>query len=111
MPEEPDGSKFFDCVFQELMKPQEKQEISQSSEAEFLNSMESFRLTEQQVANVVSTKIYSMNWHPGTAKLFLAVGDAIGKIGIGLFIKLVEYFGCFNSKIIFRSCLFLNIIN
>ena len=48
---------------------------------DFLKVMDKFTLSVEGVAKVAKARIYSMAWHPGTAKLLLAVGDRSGSIG------------------------------
>lgn len=49
---------------------------------DFMKVMKTFDINEEGVAKVTKARIYSMNWHPGTAKFLIAAGDRDGNIGI-----------------------------
>lgn len=52
-----------------------------TEQQDFLKVMKNFTVNEEGVAKVVKSRIYSLNWHPSSSKLLVAVGDRDGNIG------------------------------
>lgn len=75
-----DSANFIEDIVP-LLEQQSEFEALPKDLQHFLKVMETFTLSVEGVAKVVKSRIYSMAWHPGTAKLLLAAGDRSGSIG------------------------------
>ena len=76
-----DGAKFIEQMIPLLEKEGELEKLPGDMQ-EFLKVMKTFKVSEEGVAKVTHSRIYSMTWHPSSSKLLLAVGDRGGNIGI-----------------------------
>ena len=76
-----DGAKFIEQMIPLLEKEGELEKLPGDMQ-DFLKLMKTFKVSEEGVAKVTHSRIYSMTWHPSASKLLLAVGDRGGNIGI-----------------------------
>lgn len=75
-----EDAKLMDEMIPLLEKEGELEKLPEDQQ-DFLKLMKSFHIQEEGVAKVTKSRIYSLDWHPSTCKLLLAVGDRDGHVG------------------------------
>lgn len=75
-----DSTKFMEAMIPLLEKEGELEKLPADLRS-FMKVLKTFDMREEGVAKVTKARIYSMNWHPSSAKLLLAAGDRDGNIG------------------------------